>query len=64
MPAPSDVSCVYLMGGIKEVKFIGKDEELLLSLSITSLSVPHRQVFFSYHYGENAITPIELYIEF
>ena len=55
---------VLIISGTKEVEVIGKDDELFLSFFITSLSVPHRQVFFSYHYGENAITPIELYIEF
>ena len=34
------------MGGTTEERVIGKDEYLFLSLSITSLSVPHQKAFF------------------
>ena len=41
------------MGDTTELKFIGKYEELFLSLYITILSVPHLQAIFSYQGGDN-----------
>ena len=41
------------MGGTTEGKAIGKDEYLFLSLYITSIYVPRRQVFLFLHDGDN-----------
>ena len=50
------------MGWTIEGKLIVKDEELFLSLYITSLYVPHSQLLFPFNYGELAIASIEVVI--
>ena len=44
---------VFIIGGNKEEKLLVKMKSYLLSFSITSLSVPHCQAFFSFRDGEH-----------